>query len=236
MTNIAALFDENGARFKDFLAVIDRFAEDFARIGEDRPPEPRWNQVWFPRLDACAAYTMVRTYKPRRIIEIGAGHSTRFLARAIRDGGLETQLTTVDPKPRATIAGLDLTWIEKVVQDAEVPDLSAGDILFVDSSHVSAPGSDVDHLINQILPSLPSGAIVHFHDIFLPDPYPPEWDYRGYNEQGAIATLLAGGAYDVLFACRYVATRLAQDIGQNTIARLPLDPAAFENSLWLKKR
>ena len=232
----AELFDAHRARFADFLRTIERYADDFARIGENRPPQPRWDQVWFPRLDACAAYATVREMAPARIVEIGAGHSTRFLARAIRDGGLATRHTVVDPEPRATITGLDIDWIAKPVQEADLPTLAAGDILFIDSSHVRAPGSDVDHLVSHVLPTLPSGLRVHFHDIFLPDPYPAVWADRRYSEQDAVAALLTGGTYDIDFASHYVASRMADVFAHRAIARLPLLDGAFENSLWLTRR
>ena len=113
----------------------------------------------------------------------------------------------------------------------DLPALAVGDFLFIDSSHVVSSDSDVDHLIHRVLPALPIGVFVHIHDIFLPDPYPPEWDYRGYNEQVAVAGLLEAGEYDVVFASRYVATRMNVDL-----APLPLMEGAFENSLWLRKR
>ena len=233
--SLAALFDERRDRFAEFLTIIDRYAPDFARIGENRPPQPRWDQVWFPRLDACAAYTMVRGSAPKRIVEIGAGHSTRFLARAIHDGEFATRHTVIDPEPRATIAGLDVDWIAKPVQEVDLPTLAAGDILFIDSSHVRAPESDVDHLIARVLPALPTGVRIHFHDIFLPDPYPNIWANRHYNEQDAIEHLLTDEAYEIEFASRYVATRMADALAGTGIAHLPLSDGAFENSLWLTK-
>ncbi|MCD6075952.1 MAG: methyltransferase [Rhodospirillales bacterium] len=233
--SLAPHFDAQRARFAEFLKAIDRYADAFAAIGANNPPEPRWDQVWFPRLDACAAYTMVREHQPTRIVEIGSGHSTRFMARAIRDGGLTTRITSIDPAPRATLDGLAIERISKRVQDVGLPVLAAGDMLFIDSSHVAKPGSDVDHLLRRIVPDLTPGTIIHFHDIFLPDPYPPEWDYRGYTEQMSVAAMLASGAYDLLFASRYVATRMADEIARSCVAALPLKDGAFENSLWLRK-
>ena len=64
------------------------YADEFRAIGDAPPPEPRWDQDWFPRLDAAALYVFVREARPRGIVEIGSGHSTRFMARAVRDGGL----------------------------------------------------------------------------------------------------------------------------------------------------
>jgi len=96
---------------------------------------------------------MVRTLRPRRIVEIGSGHSTRFLARAVADGVLETSITAIDPQPRAALGKLDIRHIAKTLHDAGyVPfqDLEAGDILFVDSSHILMPGSDVDIILNRL--------------------------------------------------------------------------------------
>ncbi len=76
---------------------------------------------------------------------------------------------------------------------------------------------------------------VHFHDIFLPDDYPPEWAWRGYNEQLGIAALIQGGAYRPLFASHYVVTRMENALRAGIIAELPLVPGARESSLWLEK-
>ena len=56
-----------------------------------------------PGLDGAMAYAMVRKFKPRRIIEVGSGHSTRFMAQAIEDAQLETELHWIDPQPRREI-------------------------------------------------------------------------------------------------------------------------------------
>src|SRR5690606_10000540 len=133
-----------------------------------------------------------------RIVEIGSGHSTRFLARAVSDGRLATQIVAVDPAPRAVIAGLPVAYRRSTLQSAlvEAPllfDFGPDDMLFVDSSHLLMPGSDVDLLLNRLVPRLPAGAVLHIHDVFLPDAYPAAWAWRGYNEQNAVAPLLACG-------------------------------------------
>ena len=98
------------------------------------------------------------------------------------------------------------------------------------------PGSDVDFLFNRVLPGLRRGVLLHVHDIFLPDGYPPEWEWRGYNEQLAIAPLLTGGAWRLLFASRYVATRLAVEVAASAVAALPSVPGALRfSSLWLER-
>ncbi|MGH6913829.1 MAG: class I SAM-dependent methyltransferase, partial [Geminicoccales bacterium] len=233
-----ARFAASAGAFGDLLAEIE--AHGSCLRGLTGPaPEPRFDQDWFPRLDAAAAYAMVRRVRPRRIVEVGSGHSTRFLARAIRDGGLATRLTCIDPAPRAALGALAVEWLPVLMQDAApacFTGLGAGDILFIDSSHILMPGSDVDRLLNQVLPLLAPDTLVHVHDIFLPDAYPEDWAWRGYNEQSAIAALLQGEAWKLLFASHYVATRQREQLARGVLAALPHPGAAFESSLWLQKR
>lgn len=217
------------------LQWIESYAADLEAIGSDPPPAPRWNQDWFPRLDAAAAYATVRTLKPRRIVEVGSGHSTRFLARAVADGGLDTRITAIDPEPRASIEKLPVEWLCMPVQRvAAFPALGEGDILFIDSSHQLKPGSDVDFLLNAVLPLLPSGVRVHFHDIFLPDDYPGHWAWRRYNEQPAVAFLIKKNLFKVDFASHATVAHHPEKI-RGVLTRLPLVPGAIESSLWLTR-
>jgi hypothetical protein len=89
-------------------------------------------------------------------------------------------------------------------------------------------------MINDILPALPTGVVVFFHDIFLPDPYPAHWAWRGYNEQSGVGALVQGG-YAPLFASRYVVTRMAAEVEATVVAGLPLVRGAHESGLWLVK-
>ena len=235
---MAALMRAAEPSMAALLADIDGLAADLERIGAGRPPEPRWAQDWFPRLDAAAAYAMVRRHRPARIVEVGSGHSTRFLARAVRDGKLATRIVAIDPAPRADIAGLGVEILRKTVQEVDptvFDGLAAGDILFIDSSHILMPGSDVDLLLSTVLARLPAGVLLHVHDIFLPDDYPAGWTWRGYNEQQGIAALLAGGGWDIVFASHYAATRLADRLAATVIGRLPLAEGAVESGLWLRR-
>lgn len=234
---IDALFAAHAARFQDVLDSMDKHADALTTLGGD-PPAPRWTQQWFARLDAAAAYVLVRDRRPRRIVEVGSGHSTRFLARAAADGGLDTKITAIDPAPRADLTGLPVTFIRSVVQAAGLEPFAAlesGDMLFIDSSHIAMPGTDVDMLFSRVLPALPGGVLVHIHDICLPDDYPPGWRWRGYNEQQATAALLAGGGFQPLFASHYVASRMADRVAASVAGRLPLAPGTPETSLWLEK-
>ena len=248
---IEKILRSRGEDFLDVVSAIVGYAVELEKIGSDaaainaagRPQptpagEPRWDQDWFPRLDAAAAYALVRRLRPVRIVEVGSGHSTRFFARAARDGGFGAGITAIDPAPRADIAGLGIEVIAATVPavgPGPFSRLGPGDVLSVDSSHLLMPGSDVDFLINDVLAGLPEGAIVHFHDIFLPDDYPPEWGWRAYNEQTAIAALVHSGGYEVLWSSRYVTTRMAGALAGTVIERLALVEGAWESSLWLRK-
>ncbi|MCW5730230.1 MAG: class I SAM-dependent methyltransferase [Alphaproteobacteria bacterium] len=223
----------------ELIDRIDGLAEALLAIGDAPPPAPRWTQSWFPGLDAAAAYALVRSRRPALILEVGSGHSTRFLARALADAGGEGRLLAIDPAPRAAIAGLKGVEYRRSTLHAAPAELFArlapGDMLFIDSSHVLMPGSDVDHLLNRVLPRLPSGVLVHFHDIFLPDDYPAHWAWRGYNEQQGVAPLLQGGGYEILFASHHARQRLGNRLGRSVVARLKLPEEALESSLWLRK-
>ncbi|MBI1209139.1 MAG: class I SAM-dependent methyltransferase [Azospirillum sp.] len=235
---IEALLAGARSQFTTVLGWIDGLASSLAGFDHARAPEPRWQQDWFPRLDGAAAYALVRRLTPARIVEIGSGHSTRFLARAVRDQGLTTTITAIDPRPRADIARLPVRHLAATVQAAGLApfaELAAGDLVFIDSSHIAMPGTDVDYLLGRVVAGLPAGVLIHLHDILLPDDYPAEWGWRGYNEQQMVAALLAGGGFEPVFASRYVTTRMAAAVAGSVVAGLPLPPGARETSLWLRK-
>ena len=235
---LAERFAEAEPSFERVLGLIDAHADALLAIGGEPPPAPRWTQDWFPRLDAAAAYAIVRDRAPARLVEVGSGHSTRFYARAVADGGLVTAITAIDPAPRADITRLDVDIVRATVQQADLTlfsTLAAGDILSIDSSHILMPGTDVDMLLNVVLPSLPPGVLVHVHDIFLPDGYPETWTWRGYNEQLGVAALIHGGGYRLIWSSRWAATRMAEGVANTVAARLPRPDGAFESSLWMAK-
>lgn len=237
---IEALFTRHTDGFAARLADLDQFWPELSEFGATPPPAPRWAQDWFPRLDAAMAYGMTRILTPARIVEIGSGHSTRFYAHAVMDGALPTQITAIDPAPRADLEGLAPVRLHRAVVQLALSEVFAalgpGDILSIDSSHILMPGSDVDLLLNRVLPTLPSGVYVHIHDMFLPDGYPRDWAWRGYNEQLGVAALLTGGGWDPVFSSHYVLTRMRDLFEATPVSGLPLPDGALESSLWLKKR
>jgi hypothetical protein len=145
---------------------------------------------------------MIRELKPRRILEIGSGHTSALILDTNEHyfgGGIEC--TFVEPHPQLLLSLLrpdeddDSRLIPRKLQDVNLTlfdTLEAGDILFVDSSHVVKAGSDCQLLFSDILPRLNPGTMIHFHDVFDRFEYPPEWlrEGRGWNEQYALRAFL----------------------------------------------
>ena len=233
---IEAAFRAAEPSFAGVLDEIDAHGERLAGF-DGPPPEPRWGQGWFPRLDGAAAYALVRRHAPGRIVEVGSGHSTRMLVRAAADAGAGTRITCIDPAPRAALRGLEIAWRERVLGVADLAlfeALEPGDMAFFDSSHILWPGTDVDMMLNRILPLLAPGVLVHIHDILLPDPYPREWDWRGYTGQNGLGGWILGGGCEAVFSSHYALTRM--DAAKRPgIAGLALPEGAFETSLWLRR-
>ncbi len=228
---VEVLFERQVAAFSATIDLVDSHAD--ALLGLNG----LLDQAWFPALDAAAAYALVRARKPMHIIEVGSGHSTRILARALCGVG---EILAIDPAPRADIAGLPGVQVVPTTLQAASPELfdtlGAGDMLFIDSSHILMPGSDVDLLLNRVLPRLPSGVLVHIHDIFLPFDYPPAWGWRNYNEQQGVLPLLTTGAYTPLFSSVWAERRLGHRLARSVVPRLPRPADALATSLWLEKR
>jgi hypothetical protein len=170
---------------------------------------PFWNNTYLPCLDAVALYNLLAIHRPARYVEIGSGHSTRFARRSIEDNGLPTQIVSIDPHPRAEVAGIcDLV----IRQGLEENDLSIfntvqpGDFVFFDGTHRVFTNSDVTIFFLEILPRLPAGTFVHLHDIWLPSDYPARWTLRFYSEQYLLAACLlaAPDSLEVVLPNRFV--------------------------------
>ena len=139
----------------------------------------------FPVVDAMTTFLMVRDLRPARYIEIGSGLSTYYAwlaASANVREGRPCEMTCVDPFPTGRLAELEAPAVKAVVSKVEAVDLGlfeeleAGDVLFIDSTHVLKLGGDVAFLFLEVLPRLRPGVVVHVHDIHFPynTPYPAE--------------------------------------------------------------
>jgi hypothetical protein len=127
--------------------------------------------------------------------------------------------------------------IEKRVQEVPLATFAAlgeNDVLFIDSSHVSKIGSDVNRLYFDVLPALAPGVLIHIHDVAGNLEYPPEWfeEGRAWNEQYLLrAFLMNNTAYRIeLFTAWLFNTR-----HEWFRTHLPLCARGGGGQIWLRK-
>ncbi len=154
--------------------------------------------------DALFLHMVIRHYKPKRIIEVGSGFSSAVMLDTndlFFDGKIAH--TFIEPHPQRLYTLLtekdkaNTTIHEKNIQTVDksvFAQLQENDILFIDSTHVSKADSDVNKIIFEILPLLPKGVLIHFHDIFYPFQYPKDWVLGwqgfGWNEAYLLRSFL----------------------------------------------
>lgn len=198
----------------------------------------------FSWLDSRAFFVLLRAWRPARLLEVGSGFSTLLavdVKRRFLDGRME--ITCVEPYPRPFLRGGlgGLTrLVEQKVQDVPLREfelLQAGDVLFIDSSHVAKTGSDVNYLYFEVLPRLQSGVRVHVHDIFLPHDYPKDWvieQNRSWNEQYVLrALLMFSNAFEVIFSSSYAYWRFPELV--RTALGLPDRRGFGGGSFWFTR-
>jgi hypothetical protein len=230
------------------LALLDAF--DF---NEEMPTalfEPagdaafRFGNGAFESGDAEFLYNLVRLRKPRRIVEIGSGSSTLVAIRANR---MNQSDALAEPCRHICIEPYEMPWLESTgvtvvrqrVEDVDrtiFAELEAGDLLFIDSSHVIRPQGDVLFEYLELLPSLASGVLVHVHDIFTPRDYPASWivdEVKFWNEQYLLeAFLISNDSWRVLAALNY----LHHDHHEALAAKCPfLTEDSMPGSFYIQK-
>ena len=193
----------------------------------------------FSGADACAYYGVVRTRRPRRVVEVGGGWSTIFLAHALARNDRPAAVTVIEPEPDPRLlARLPRDWDAQraLLQFADLAAfeaLEAGDICFYDGSHVARTGSDVNWFFFEVLPRLAPGVLVHVHDIYWPDDYHDQWVYGdglSWNEQYIRqAFLMHNAAYRIRLANHLLARLRPEDVR----AIYPAWPDG--GSVWLEK-
>lgn len=170
--------------------------------------------TFFTGADACVYYALIRHLKPRRIVEVGSGYSTRIASLAVARNEAEGnpgEIICIEPypEPRLTKSNARFTLVEKSVQEIPLSFfeyLSKNDILLIDSSHVATIGSDVCYEFLDIFPRLKPEVWVHVHDIFFPRDYPPAWvtgERRAYNEQYLLEAFLSGNRAFIPKLCNH---------------------------------
>ena len=238
-----ALFQELTRYYRD--QPFAELRQDGLRYHLDNPA--------FVYCDGIIFYCLLRHVRPRKVIEVGSGYSSCVLLDTNeRWFDNRVSCTFVEPYPQllhSLITDEDrrrVTVLARNVQDLEAgvfDQLAAGDILFIDSSHVAKTNSDVNYLFFEILPRLGSGVWVHLHDMFYPFEYPKQWMYQGraWNEAYLARAFLQ---YNPAFEIQLFNSFLVQFHSDTVMREMPLCarynklnmvPTSAQ-SLWLRKR
>jgi Methyltransferase domain len=204
------------------------------------------NNGSYESVDAESLYAMLRHVKPSRVFELGSGSSSHVITAARTSNaadGSPFEHQVFDPYP-FTASPLGPVPASEVhaVRTEDIPvsvfeQLAAGDVLFVDTTHTVKSGGDVNKVVLEILPTLASGVVIHFHDIFLPYEYPRDWiveHRRLWAEQYLLQAFLAfNDEFEVMFPA-YAVSRAAPD----EVARLipTFGPAVAPGAFWIVRR
>ncbi len=200
----------------------------------------------FSQGDAEILYSMIRHFKPRKIIEVGSGYSTLMSLNAMaanKKEGLqyECHLTCIEPYEIPWLEKLDIELNRIPVEKLDLSyfqQLEANDILFIDSSHVIRPQGDVLFELLQVIPTLQKGVIIHIHDIFTPKDYLDEWilgSHKMWNEQYLLEAFLSNnGNFEVMMALNYLFYAYPDELN----AKCPIlkeHPHFEPRSFWIRK-
>jgi predicted O-methyltransferase YrrM len=217
---------------RTFLSELDVTAAEPELRGIDL------GNPFFGPLDAYVLFAMVRRFRPSRIIEIGSGYSTLVMQRAAASG---TKHHVIDPYPRDFIMQLAAEEAVELTREEvqRVPletfaSLEAGDLLFIDSSHILRIGSDVQFEMLDVLPRIKPGVLIHVHDIFWPDEYPRVWVMDNHwfpNEQYLLQAFLAfNDQFESLLALYYLQSRWPEEVKEAT------GRGDSGSSFWMRRR
>ena len=233
--------DDQLALLEQFVPFYDQQPFSATKTGEHRY---HFENPAYSYSDGIFLHCMIRHLQPKRIIEIGSGYSscvTLDTNELFFDNAIET--TFIDPYPKLLHSLMTKEdkrrsrVLPHRLQDVDVREfasLGPNDILFVDSTHVSKIGSDVNRIFCDILPALASGVHVHIHDVFYPFEYPKQWllDGRAWNE---IYILRAFLEYNDRFRIVVMNTFLQYFHEDFFRDRMPLCLKNPGGSIWLRR-
>lgn len=213
---------------------------------ERETPDRRFhfNQGYYNRADSICLYSMLRLFRPKRVIEVGSGYSSALMLD-VNDRFLngQTHLTFIEPypdrfdsvlRPEDKASTCILRQPVQLVPAKLFQSLQAGDFLFIDSSHVSKVASDVNYLLCDILPQLPIGVFVHVHDIFWPFEYPADWIRQGHawNEAYLLRAFLSfNESFEIVFWTPFAAYLWPEIIKE----RMPAYMINTGAALWFRR-
>jgi hypothetical protein len=232
------------------LALLERFTYqrellEFP-VAPAEPPRFGYLNQSFGAGDAEILYSVIRCFRPRRIVEIGSGMSTLMAAAAVKRNAAEDpayacEHVCVEPYEMPWLESTGVRVLRQRVEDTDralFAALGENDILFIDSSHVIRPQGDVVTEYLELLPALEPGVIVHVHDIYTPRDYPPQrllTEVRFWDEQYLLEALMSGGRdFRVMLALHH----LWREHPAALHAACPVlaqRPASEPGSWWMRK-
>ena len=192
--------------------------------------------------DAVGLHSMLRILKPKKMIEVGSGFTSAVTLDTNEfylDNSIE--ITFIEPYPeilKSVVKHSDtIKLIESGLQDVSLEvfgQLESGDILFIDSTHVSKINSDVNYLFFEIFPILKEGVYIHLHDIFYPFEYPRKWIEAGmiWNELYLLRAFLQNNKdYSIVFYQNMMEKKYSDIF----LEKWPFEAKAHGGSIWLRK-
>lgn len=198
----------------------------------------------FSYFDAMLMASMIRLHRPKRVLEVGSGFSSCLILDVNEryfDGAIDCGF--IEPYPdllRSLLKpGETIRLYPEAVQDVDpavFAQLEAGDILFVDSTHVSKGGSDVNHHFFKTFPTIAPGVLICIHDIFHPFEYPEDWFFEENRSWNELYLLRAFLSYNEAFETVFFTGWLNHACPGLIAKMVPKAAANMGGSFWMRKR
>jgi Methyltransferase domain len=173
LLRLAGIFPDNAAMVAELDRLMQVSHEFDPPQTSSRPGEYAWQNQWFSFSDAVAYYAMIRTRRPRTILEIGGGWHTRVAQMACARNGLG-RIVCIEPAPGEFLEALEgIEVIRRRVQEVETGYcnelLRDGDMVFIDSTHTVRHDGDCLHIYLRVLPGVQAAVTVQVKNINLPE-------------------------------------------------------------------
>jgi predicted O-methyltransferase YrrM len=235
--------------------MVAAYAGEYAALPSYDELKARKRGPGFTRVDAMVLYMMLRRHRPARYLEVGSGLSTEYAGLAAARNAAEgrpMKMTVVDPfMSEATRALPGVEAVPREAQDLPVDryaELAAGDVLFIDSTHIVRVDGEVPYLVLEVLPALRPGVLVHVHDVHFPynvpcDPGAYVFDRRWpmlFTEAMLVQAYLCHNPRVEILMSTPLLRHDREGFLQRTVPGYqPLDPRDFDThhgSLWFRTK
>lgn len=234
--------------------LVAGFGREYAELPSYDELKRQRRGPGFTIVDAQVLYMTLRREKPARYVEVGSGLSTSYAWLAARKNAAEgrpMEMTVLDPfvsEATRSLAGVEI--LAKEAQDVPADwysRLQAGDVLFIDSTHIVRLDGEVPHLVLEVLPALHPGVLVHVHDVHFPYNGPADPDAYVFDRRWPM--IFTEAMLVQAYLCQnprvqiVLSTPLLRHHREDVLKRLlpgyrPLDPKDFDThhgSLWFRR-